>query len=52
MIVLNAQAQNKFALGIKLGQNFSSVNNVNVDRNAASFHIGAAAQIGVGSSLV
>jgi hypothetical protein len=48
IIVLNAQAQNKFALGIKLGQNFSSVNNVNVDRNAASFHIGAAAQIGVG----
>ena len=30
MIVLNAQAQNKFALGIKLGQNFSSINNVNV----------------------
>ena len=48
MIVLNAQAQNKFALGIKLGQNFSSVNNINVDRNAASFHVGAAAQIGVG----
>ena len=36
MIALNAQAQNKFAIGIKLGQNFSSVNNVNVDRNAAS----------------
>ena len=28
MIALNAQAQNKFALGIKLGQNFTSVNNV------------------------
>ena len=51
IIVLNAQAQNKFALGIKLGQNFSSVNNVNVDRNAASFHIGAAAQIGLGPSF-
>ena len=51
MIALNVQAQNKFALGIKLGQNFSSVNNVNVDRNAASFHLGAAAQIGVGSSF-
>ena len=51
MIVLNAQAQNKFALGIKLGQNFSSVNNINVDRNAASFHVGAAAQIGVGPSF-
>jgi hypothetical protein len=47
----NAQAQNKFALGIKLGQNFSSVNNVNVDHNAASFHIGAAAQIGLGPSF-
>ena len=51
MIALNAQAQNKFALGIKLGQNFTSVNNVNVDRNAASFHLGAAAQIGIGSSF-
>jgi hypothetical protein len=51
IIVLNVQAQNKFALGIKLGQNFSSVNNVNVDHNAASFHIGAAAQIGVGPSF-
>ena len=51
IIVLNTQAQNKFALGIKLGQNFSSVNNVNVDRNAASFHVGAAAQIGVGPSF-
>jgi len=51
MIVLNVQAQNKFALGIKLGQNFSSVNNVSVDRNAASFHVGAAAQIGLGPSF-
>ncbi len=51
LLALNVQAQNKFALGIKLGQNFSSVNNVNVDHNAASFHIGAAAQIGVGSSF-
>jgi Outer membrane protein beta-barrel domain len=51
IIVLNAQAQNKFALGIKLGQNFSSVDNVNVDHNAASFHVGAAAQIGIGPSF-
>ena len=51
MIVLNAHAQNKFALGIKLGQNFSSVNNVNADHNAASFHLGATAQIGVGPSF-
>jgi hypothetical protein len=51
MIVLNAQAQNKFALGLKLGQNFSSVDNVNVDHNAASFHVGATAQIGIGNSF-
>lgn len=51
MIVLNAQAQNKFALGIKLGQNFSSINNVNVDRNAASFHLGATTQIGIGPAF-
>ncbi len=51
MIALNTQAQNKFALGIKLGQNFSSVNNVNVDRNAASFHLGATAKIGLGPSF-
>ena len=29
LLVLKAQAQDKFALGIKVGQNFSSVNNVN-----------------------
>jgi len=51
LLALNAQAQNKFALGIKLGQNFSSINNVNVDRNAASFHVGATAKIGLGPSF-
>jgi len=48
LIVLNAQAQDKFALGFKVGQNFTSVNNVNVDHNSASYHIGATAQIGIG----
>jgi hypothetical protein len=33
-------AQDKFGLGIKIGQNFSSVNNVAVDHNTASFHAG------------
>jgi len=47
-IVLNAHAQDKFALGIKVGQNFSSVDNVNVDHNSASYHLGVTAQIGIG----
>jgi len=47
-VTIQLNAQEKIALGIKLGQNFTSVNNVNVDRNAASYHIGATAQIGIG----
>ncbi len=47
-IVLSAQAQDKFAMGFKVGQNFTSVNNVNVDHNSASYHLGATAQIGIG----
>ena len=47
LLVLKAQAQDKFALGIKVGQNFSSVNNVNVDHNSASYHLGATAVIGI-----
>ena len=46
-IILNVQAQDKFAIGIKLGQNFSSVDNVNVDHNSASYHLGVTAQIGI-----
>ena len=48
LIVLKAQAQDKFAIGIKVGQNFTSVSNVNVDHNSASYHLGATAQIGIG----
>jgi len=48
LLVLKAQAQDKFAIGIKVGQNFSSVNNVNVDHNSASYHLGATAAIGIG----
>ena len=48
LIVLKAQAQDKFAIGIKVGQNFTSVSNVNVDNNSASYHLGATAQIGIG----
>ena len=36
----NLIAQDKFALGIKVGQNFSSVNDVAVDHNTASYHAG------------
>ncbi|MEN9700939.1 MAG: hypothetical protein RIR55_242 [Bacteroidota bacterium] len=36
----NLNAQDKFALGIKVGQNFSSVNDVAVDHNTASYHAG------------
>jgi hypothetical protein len=44
-ITLNAQE--KFGIGIKIGQNFSSVNSVAVDRHAASYHGGITAQIGL-----
>jgi len=47
-LVLKVQAQDKFSIGIKVGQNFSSVNNVYVDHNSASYHIGATAVIGIG----
>jgi hypothetical protein len=40
-------AQQKFGVGIKVGQNFSKVNNVAVDHNAASYHLGATMQIGL-----
>lgn len=38
-------AQEHFNLGIKVGQNFSKVNNVAADKSQASFHIGAQASI-------
>lgn len=47
MITLVATAQEKFGIGIKIGQNFSSVNSVAVDRHAASYHGGITAQIGL-----
>jgi hypothetical protein len=42
-----AGAQDKLGLGIKVGQNFTSVNSVAVDRHAASYHGGITAQIGL-----
>ncbi len=44
---ISAGAQEKFGIGIKIGQNFSSVNSVAVDRHAASYHGGVTAQIGL-----
>lgn len=44
---LTLNAQEKFGIGIKIGQNFSSVNSVAVDRHAASYHGGITAQIGL-----
>jgi hypothetical protein len=40
-------AQDKFSLGIKVGQNFSSVNQVAVDHNTASYHAGVNMHIGI-----
>ena len=39
-------AQQKFGLGLKVGQNFSKVDNIVVVHNAASYHAGATMQIG------
>ena len=40
-------AQQKFGLGLKIGQNFSKVDNVAVDHNAASYHAGITTYIGI-----
>ena len=42
-----ANAQEKINIGIKIGQNLTSVNSVAVDRHSASFHGGVTAQIGL-----
>jgi len=46
-IGLYAGAQEKFGIGVKVGQNFSSVNSVAVDRHSASYHGGVTFQIGL-----
>jgi hypothetical protein len=50
-ICLYAGAQEKLGIGIKVGQNFSSVNSVAVDRHNASYHGGVALQIGITSKI-
>ncbi|MFM6993984.1 MAG: outer membrane beta-barrel protein [Sediminibacterium sp.] len=47
LISFAVNAQEKFGIGIKIGQNFSSVNSVAVDRHVASYHGGITAQIGL-----
>ncbi len=44
---LDTHAQEKFGLGIKVGQNLSSVNSVAVDRHSASYHGGVTMQLGL-----
>ena len=51
LIVVNLFAQDKFSIGIKVGQNFSSVNNVAVDHNTASFHAGVTTHFGISEKL-
>ena len=48
-MITNLNAQEKFGLGVKIGQNFSKVDNVVVDHIAASYHIGAVATIAINS---
>jgi len=50
-IGIYANAQEKIGIGIKVGQNFTSVNSVAVDRHAASYHGGVAFQIGLTSKI-
>ena len=42
-----ASAQEKIGIGIKIGQNLTSVNSVAVDRHTASYHGGLTFQIGL-----
>ena len=46
-IAFTAKAQEKVNIGIKVGQNLTSVNSVAVDRHAASYHGGITVQIGL-----
>jgi hypothetical protein len=46
-IAFTATAQEKVNIGIKVGQNLTSVNSVAVDRHSASYHGGITVQIGL-----
>ncbi len=51
LVTTSVNAQEKFSFGIKVGQNFSSVNNVAVDHNTASYHAGAVMYIGINDKM-
>ena len=46
-----AFSQDHFSLSLKLGQNFSKVDNVLVDKASASFHVGLSSQIKLTKNL-
>ena len=50
-IAYAAKAQEKVNIGIKVGQNLTSVNSVAVDRHAASYHGGVTFQIGINDKI-
>jgi hypothetical protein len=50
-IVFNVKAQEKIGIGIKVGQNFTSVNSVSVDRHSASFQGGVTFQVGINDKI-
>jgi hypothetical protein len=50
-VCLFAGAQEKLGIGIKVGQNFTSVNSVAVDRHSASYHGGVTFQIGLTNKI-
>ena len=47
LIGIYTEAQEKIGIGIKVGQNLTSVNSVAVDRHAASYHGGVTFQVGL-----
>ncbi|MEI6189251.1 MAG: outer membrane beta-barrel protein [Chitinophagia bacterium] len=53
LVLMSVQVfgQQKFGLGLKIGQNFSTVDNVSVDHNSASYHAGVTTYIGINSKF-
>jgi hypothetical protein len=47
IVIGQLKAQENFNLGIKVGQNFTSISSVAADRNKASYHAGVAMHVGI-----
>ena len=47
IVIGQLNAQENFNLGIKVGQNFTSISSVAADRNKASYHAGVAMHVGI-----